>query len=234
LVSVIRIGLLDSGTGAWVKDRVLISSRFELGRDGAVRQRDVMPDTSGHGSGIARIVAALASEASIVDAQVFNVEGASSPAVVAAGLDWLIRHGVGLVNMSFGLLEDRAVLRLACERALGAGAVMLAATPARGRTVFPAAYPGVIRISADGRCSHREMSALGGNPADFGACPLSLNRHTYVRAGGTSYAVAHATGIVGAWMSERHDARASEVRAYLASIARYSVKRRETAEPQVS
>lgn len=228
--SALRIGLLDTGAGSEFKDRVLATSRFELNREGTIREVRAIPDTSGHGRGIARIIAALAPEARILDAQAFNAEGTSSPAVVAAGLDWLVRQGVHLVNMSFGLLEDREVLRLACERGLSTGIVMFAATPARGRRVFPAAYPGVIRICADGRCGHKDVSAFGGNPADFGACPLSLSRYTYVRAGGTSYAVAHATGIVGAWMSERHSAGSEEVYAYLSSVARYSVQRRDPAD----
>jgi hypothetical protein len=224
-MGVIRIGLLDSGTGAELAERVLARSRFELDPDGSVKECDALADASGHGSSIGRIIATLAPQARIFDAQVFGAGGVSSPAAVAGGLEWLTRHGVHIVNMSFGLLENREVLRVACERARQAGAVLLAATPVRGQPVFPAAYPGVIRICADGRCGHREVSSLWGEPAHFGACPLPLGQRTYVRmAGGASHAVAHATGIVAAWMSEKRGADHEEVHSYLASIARHTTR----------
>lgn len=218
----IRIGLLDSGMGAAFTGRVRARSRFELGGDRQLIESHPSADRDGHGGAIAAIITALAPQAMFLDAQVFDRRGVSSPAVVAAGLDWLARNDVRVVNMSFGLVEDREVLRLACERACNAGVIMFAATPARGPRVFPAAYPGTIRVCADGRCGRRELSVLAGDEADFGACPFPLAQNGYgLVSGGASYAVAHATGIASAWLAERQTASLAEIRRYLSSIARY-------------
>jgi len=218
----IRIGLLDSGAGAAFTGRVLARSRFGLGGDRQLIESRPDADRGGHGGAIAAIIAALAPQARFLDAQVFDRRGVSSPAVVAAGLDWMVRNDVRVVNMSFGLVEDREVLRLACERACKSGVVMFAATPARGPRVFPAAYPAMIRVCADGRCGRRELSVLAGDEADFGACPFPLVQNSYGRvSGGASYAVAHATGIASAWLAERPAASLAEIRCYLISIARY-------------
>jgi len=218
----VRIGLLDSGGRAALAGRVLARAHFELGRDGQLTESYPIVGRDGHGNALAGIIAALAPETRFLDAQVFDRRGVSSPAVVAAGLDWLVRNDARVVNMSFGLIEDREVLRLACRRAREAGVVMFAATPARGQRVFPAAYPGIIRVCADGRCGYRELSVLEGGAADFGACPFPLAQYAYGRvSGGASYAVAHATGIAAAWLVERPDANATEIRCYLSSIARY-------------
>ncbi len=218
----VRIGLLDSGAGVALTERMLARSRFELGRDGQLVESSPIVGRDGHGSALAGIIAALAPQTGFLDAQVFDPRGVSSPAAVAAGLDWMVGNDARVVNMSFGLIEDREVLRLACERAREAGVVMFAATPARGQQVFPAAYPGIIRVSADGRCGRRELSVLDGGAADFGACPFPLEQYSYGRVmGGASYAVAHAAGIAAAWLLERPGANASEIRGYLNSIARY-------------
>jgi hypothetical protein len=57
-----------------------------------------------------------------------------------------------------------------------AGLVLIAATPARGAPVCPAAYPGVLRVTGD----------------DYGACPHGL-ADTPV---GASLAAAHVTGLL--------------------------------------
>jgi hypothetical protein len=47
--------------------------------------------------------------------------------------------------------------------------VLVAASPARGEPVYPAAYPGVVRATGDARCAPGEHSWLASAHADFGA-----------------------------------------------------------------
>jgi hypothetical protein len=61
------------------------------------------------------------------------------------------------------------VLREAVSRALDSGVLVVAASPARGQKVFPAAYPGLIAATGDARCAPGELSRLG--PRLFGGCP---------------------------------------------------------------
>ena len=95
--------------------------------------------------------------------------GRASAAAVAAAVDWAVEHGASLVHLSLGLTADRAVLRAAVERAIRAGCVIVAASPARGPRVYPGAYPQVIRGTGDARCAPGELSCL--QPGLFGACP---------------------------------------------------------------
>ncbi|MOA36453.1 Subtilisin NAT precursor [compost metagenome] len=76
---------------------------------------------------------------------------------------------MALINLSLGLRHDRPLLRAACQRALDAGIVLCAASPAQGEAVYPASYPGVLRISGDARCAPGQWSWLGSAQADFGA-----------------------------------------------------------------
>ena len=174
---------------------------------------------------MARTILAATPAASIVNAQVFHDSITAPPAVLAAALAWVVEQGVRVVNLSFGVRQDREVLRLACEAARAAGALLFAATPARGPRVFPASYPGVMRISGDARCAADEVSLLASAQADFGACPATIDE----RVRGASAATARITGKVAAFLAERPDADAASIARFLESIARYRGPERRAA-----
>lgn len=56
----------------------------------------------------------------------------------------------------------------ACAEALAAGVLLCASSPACGGPVYPANYPGVIRVTGDARCAPGQWSWLGSRQADFG------------------------------------------------------------------
>jgi len=171
-----RVGLIDSCGGLEGLDaaaRVDASpaptgAAAFLARDGRVECRATVADPTGHGS---RIAALLMSgrRVELLLGQVFTGSGPTTGAAVSAAIGWAVEQGAGLVHLSLGLAGDRAVLALAVRRAIEAGCVLVAAMPARGAPVFPAAYPGVIRATGDARCAPGEISCLG--PRLFGGCP---------------------------------------------------------------
>lgn len=196
------VGLVDSGLDAIGAARAELACRFTADAGGAVVARPVAVDRHGHGSALAMVIAGHAPDARLANAQVFDDRAATNAASVAAALDWLRRHGVRLVNLSLGLSDDRAVLRGAVAEALAAGLLLVAASPARGAPVYPAAYPGVLRVSGDARCAPDELSWLGSAQADIGACPSSDGATP--RPGtpaGASVAAAHVTGLLAAHFS---------------------------------
>ena len=83
-------------------------------------------------------------------------------------------------------------MREAVATAQAAGMILIAAAPARGAVIYPGGYAGVIRVCGDARCAPGEISALGGAPADYGACPRDMSG----RPGGASFAAAHVTGLL--------------------------------------
>jgi subtilisin family serine protease len=208
----IAVGLLDSGVAADLAAHVQASRSFV---DAPA------PDPRGHGSAIARIILQRAPGAALIDAQVFADRQRTTPEAVAAGLDWLRAEGAPVVNMSFGLCHDRAVLRDAVARAVATGMILVTAAPARGGTVYPGGYPGVIRVSGDARCAPGEISALGGAPADYGACTHdAAGRH-----GGASFAAAHLTGLLVPHLDEID----RDPRAWLDRLARFRGRERRLA-----
>jgi hypothetical protein len=176
----VRIGLIDSGAD---RSRVVSARRFAA--DGAAAPL-VVPDPTGHGTRVAERIAAGREDVEFVLGQVFESAGPTSALAVAAALDWCVAEGARLVHLSLGLAADRAPLAAAVARAAAAHCLLVAATPARGGPVYPAAYPRVIRATGDARCRAGELSRLaaatfggdltgaaGGRGASVGAAAVS-------------------------------------------------------------
>ena len=180
----IRVGLVDTGIAGALAGSVAAARAFA----GA----PCTEDRHGHGTAVARIILGHAPQARLLNAQTFGPGARAEAAAVADALRWLIAERARLVNLSLGLAQDRDVLRTAVAEALAADLILVASTPVRGVPVYPAAYPGVVRVTGDARCAPGELSDLGGAPADYGACP----RHLDGTSGGASLAAAHVTGLL--------------------------------------
>ena len=160
-----RIALIDS-CGGW--PGALDGAAF-VDEGGQVVRGETTADPTGHGSRVAQLFTTGDASLELLLGQVFVDARPASAAAVAAAIDWAVAARVGLIHMSLGLAADRAVLAAAVERAVAAGCLIVAAMPARGGWVYPAAYAGVIRATGDARCAAGELSHLG--PWYFGGCP---------------------------------------------------------------
>lgn len=204
------------------------SASFVLA-DGQVSCSAATPDALGHGSAVGGVIRHLAPRARLVVAQVFHQRFTTTALQVAAAIDWLVDEGVQVVNLSLGLSQDRPVLAAACARAVEAGVILCAASPARGDPVFPSAYPGVFRMTGDARCGRDELSWLATRHADFGAHVRPLEG---ARAGnGASIGCAHLSGHVGRLLSAGVAPEADAVADALKAQARYRGPERRGAEP---
>ena len=203
-----RVGLIDSCGGglegidaAPLKDASAVADAAAfVAHDGRVECRETVVDPTGHGSRIAELLIS-GRPVELLLGQVFTTLGLTSGAAVAAAIDWAVERSVGLIHLSLGLAGDRAVLCTAVQRAIDAGCIIVAATPARGASVYPAAYPGVIRATGDARCAPHELSAL--RPWFFGGCPrLEVASHTAARADDRADAYASGGASIGAaWVT---------------------------------
>ena len=183
-----RVALIDSGLDAIDLPEPLAAQRFESTMGQIVRV-PLTGDPTGHGTAIAEILHASGAAPQLLVAQVLNAEGRTTPAAVADALRWALEHDARLIHLSLGLAEDRVVLRKAIAAAHAAGVLMVAATPARGRVSFPAAYPEVLRATGDARCGPEQISALGTRVAEFGGCVAHRSAGRVLR--GASIGAAH-------------------------------------------
>lgn len=177
----------------------------------------VTADRLGHGSALAGILVSLCPQVILFNAQVFSQRLSCSARQVAAAIDWLVAQDVAVINMSFGMRSEQESLRQACARALAAGVVLVASAPARGAPVLPASIPGVLRATGDARCAPDELSWLGSDQADFGACVRSAD----AGVAGASVGCAHLSAHVAAYLATTPGAGSAEVVAWLKQRALY-------------
>jgi len=110
------------------------------------------PRPRAHGTLVAEIAARHGARLALAD--VFGADGDNrliAPAdAMAAALAWLVAAGVPIINISIEG-PDNAVMALLVQRATAAGVVVVAAAGNGGPAaapVFPAAYPGVVAVTA--------------------------------------------------------------------------------------
>jgi len=157
--TMLRVGVIDSGLPPSYHNSVVEARDFT----GAATTIDKL----GHGSVVTTIISNQLS-AEIVSARVFNDKLVCTPSQIADAIQWLISMDVNIINMSFGLRNDRSLLRDTCENALNKNIILVAAAPSQGDPVFPSSYNGVIRATGDARCNPGEISWLNSEQADFG------------------------------------------------------------------
>jgi len=119
-------------------------------------------------------------------------------------LDWLASEGVSVINMSLaGPAND--VLHRAIEFALDEGIVLVAAAGNNGPASdprFPAAYPGVIAVTAIDQNNRAYLRAVRGDHLDFSAPGVNVRvadiggAPSFRMASGTSFAAPFVAALV--------------------------------------
>jgi Subtilase family len=172
-----------------------------------------------HGTGMVGAIAAhrrlmgIAPDASILAIQAFSGTTRQSPEAttkqILAGLDWAVRKGARVINMSFAGPYD-PMLALAMKNAHAKGVVLIAASGNLGPKsppLYPAADPNVIAVTAVDENDQLFTQAVRGPHVAVAAPGVDVMvpapDETYQLTTGTSVAAAHVSGVA-ALLIERH------------------------------
>jgi hypothetical protein len=172
-----------------------------------------------HGTGMVGAIAAhrrlmgIAPEARILAIQAFSGTTRQSPEAttkqILAGLDWAVRKGARVINMSFAGPYD-PMLALAMKNAHAKGVVLIAASGNLGPKsppLYPAADPNVIAVTAVDENDRLFAQAVRGPHVAIAAPGVDVMvpapEETYQLTTGTSVAAAHVSGVA-ALLIERH------------------------------
>lgn len=221
----VRIALIDSGLSPLPS-----LSRALEGRDYTDTGEE---DTFGHGTFIASLligdgsegVLGVAPEASLIPLKAFSEKVGDPHTVVRAIYAAVDEFDCQVVSLSFGQAEDNPEMRAAVEYALAAGAVVVAASGngASDELSYPAAYEGVLSVSAVGRTGKLAGDARHNGSIDLvapgvGVTGLALSGNT-ARRSGSSYAVAYVSGAAAVLLSAFPELTAAEVCSILCETA---------------
>jgi type VII secretion-associated serine protease mycosin len=199
----IVVALLDTGISPTHPD---LQGRAIPGYD-FFNNDDDPRDDEGHGTHIAGIVAAngdngegvagVCWNCKILPIKVLGSRGRGSDAMIAAGIRYAVDNGARIIGMSLGGPEESRTLREAVTYALDRNVLIVAASGndnARGNLPsYPAAYPGVLAVSATGRNDALASFSTTGDFIDIAAPGVDILSTFYSRSGGDTYASASGT-----------------------------------------
>ena len=189
-----------------------------------------------HGTGMTgaivahRMLKGVAPAAKILAIHAFSPEAAESPQAttqhILAGLEWAIKKGARVINMSFAGPYD-PMLQLALKKAHDKGVVLIAAAGNMGPQsppLYPAADPNVIAVTAIDRDDRLFTSANQGPHIAVAAPGVEIvepaPNASYQITTGTSVAAAHVSGIAALLMERNPALTPDAVHEVLTSSAR--------------
>lgn len=174
----IRIAVIDNGIDT--DHPLFFELPDSLGHDFVDRDSDpTEPEGTlyGHGTFVAGLVQLAVPESELLIARAFDADGISTSFTVVQAINWAVNHQADVINMSFGTLSDSPVLAQACQMAVDAGVVLVASVGNNNQfqeAVYPAAYPGVIAVSAIGPDDYMAPFSNSGNFVDVCAPGVDL------------------------------------------------------------
>ena len=188
-----------------------------------------------HGTGMVGAIAAhhrlmgIAPEARILAIQAFSGTTRQSPEAttkqILAGLDWAVRKGARVINMSFAGPYD-PMLALAMKNAHAKGVVLIAASGNLGPKsppLYPAADPNVIAVTAVDENDRLFAQAVRGPHVAIAAPGVDVMvpapEETYQLTTGTSVAAAHVSGVAALMIERNPNVDAATILEVLTSTA---------------
>ncbi len=219
-----RLGIIDSGialehetlAGATIEQRSFLSNSQQRNLD--------------HGTAVASLLVGnspalqgMATNASLVAAEAFFEEGElgliSTSYQLVQAMDWLSGEDVLAINMSLAGPANQ-VLERAVSLVIERNILVVAAAGNDGPTSaprFPAAYPGVIAVTAIDRGDRAYLRAVRGDHLDFAAPGVELSvadaqgPALYRSRSGTSFAAPFVTALVVHYRQRHPEASAAEL-----------------------
>jgi serine protease len=214
-VAVVDTGIACYDEGGFMKGTDLAGTSC-VGGYNFVAKNEIAADDQGHGTHVAGTiaqttnngigVAGLAHCAKLMPVKVLSARGWGTMADVAEGIRWAADHGAQVINLSLGAPSKSDVVEKAVTHAYEKGVVVVAAAGNSGRSVgYPAAYPGVIAVSATDKNDAIAWFSSRGPEVSIGAPGVGVTQQTICEAGknkceqwgtfnGTSMASPHVAG----------------------------------------
>jgi len=172
------------------------------------------PTSPSHGTSMAEtILSALqavtkgSTSVQVLPVDVYGANSSSSTFDVANGIVTAVNNGAKIVNLSLGTDTDSSFLRSVIQDASGKNILLIAAagnTPVT-TAFYPAAYPGVLAVTA---VDNNKQVASYANRGDFvtlgtpGTSVIYYNGQAYY-VSGTSTSSANASGLAAGYMDAR-------------------------------
>ena len=225
----VTIAVVDSGVEATHPD---LAGRVLAGYDFA--NNDSNPaDDNGHGTAVAGVAAARGNDGigvagaawnvSILPVKTMGANGSGSYSAIANGITFSADRGARIINLSLGGTATSSTLQSAVSYAWNKNCVIIAAAGNNGTstTVYPAAYPNVIAVSATTSADTTASFSSFGSFVDLSAPGQDITTSwpggSYVTISGTSFSSPLTAGVAALVLSINPTLSNSQVNSLLTS-----------------
>jgi YVTN family beta-propeller protein len=227
----VTVAVIDTGIDWRHPDLAgkLVPGRNVITRDGNTE------DDHGHGTAVAGVIGAATNngvgmagvcwDCRLMPIKALDAQGEGTYADVIDAIVYAVDHGARVLNLSFGGYAPSQMLAQAIEYARSAGVVLVAAAGNEGSSdpIYPAAYPGVIAVSATDRYdaiwpSSNQGSYVSLSAPGVGILATALNGQ-YAEFSGTSLAAAHVSGVGALLLSQVSGISNTQAEQYLCRTA---------------
>jgi subtilisin len=224
----VTVAIIDSGVagdhpaiGGALRRSVLV----ELDGENASIVADDAVDVVGHGTACAAIVHGIAPAAEIVSVRVLGPDNRGKGQAFAAGLDWAIDEGAGVINLSlssrsealYGVFHDLA------DRAYFAGVLLVCAANNVAVASYPSLFAAVVSVAAHDTRDPAVWYYNPRPPVEFGAYGLDVDvawkGGGRIVATGNSFAAPHIAGYAARVRAAHPTASPFEIKTILAATA---------------
>lgn len=207
----VKIAVLDSGIYKEHEDlKSIVKKQYN-----ALSPGEPVIDDFGHGTAVAGIIGANNNDVGVLgvngnvelyDVKILDSKGKGSYEYLIKGIEWSIAEKVDIINISSGFAADKPELKNIIDKAVSSGIIVVAAA---GNTYgtgveYPAKYDNVLSINSIKKDFKRPSSAARGK-IDYvtpGENILTTDHNGgYSSFTGTSFAAAHATGVISWYLS---------------------------------
>lgn len=191
----VKIAVIDSGIDIKVsdlKDYVVHSTGFEIGRDGHVKENGSIPVRNLHGTVVAMIIRHICSDVQFISINILDENLLSDGRVLIYSLNRVLEYKPDIIHMSLGTLKKRYIfsLKKIIKKAYKKKIQLVAAAENSGRVSYPAYLRGVFGVKSDNFDNYMLYSYKNG----FFYAPSQIYRNSNINARGTSMSAAYISG----------------------------------------
>lgn len=197
------VAVLDTGLDL---EHPALQNRFLAGwdmvDDDAIPYDEGPGTARGHGTHVSGIVQQVAPESQILPIRVLDPDGRGNTFVVAFAIEWAVRQGATVINLSLGTDADSLILHDVIRWAVAEGVSVVAAAGNGDTTTlhYPAAYTETLTITAVDTDLIKASFANYGPWVDLAAPGVGITS-TIVTAQGSGYASWSGTSMAAPFVS---------------------------------
>jgi hypothetical protein len=176
----------------------------------------------GHGTFVCGIIKRVAPDCKLLPIRVFDHMGYSDSYIVADAIYYAITRSVDVINMSFGNYSSNPIVQDAINYAVNSGIALVAAAGNNNINfpTYPAAFPGVIAVSAVDSTEYRAYFSNFGDYIDVCAPGVDIysslaGLYHWGTWSGTSFAAPMATGICALILTDKPDLSSFEMEQFI-------------------